>query len=386
MVELLGPEQARVALARDGALVVAALGGQARLVEGVGFGFALIENGVEVGEGSACLGVGGAEAEAQDDFFSRRDGEAVEGGALGAGPFGAQDVASAVDHVVVKGVLGMRGTRLGGEHSARVRLVVGQQKLGPAVGTVVGVETKTTERLVLGEEAAVDDLDVGARAVALTAAAPRPVVSKPALTEDGDRGGLGAAIDDTDPDQDVVGGGLGVLRGDVEVAVLVKDAGVEQLVLEIALGPAAGLLDELAVGVALLRVLVERFEVGARGGGIEVVVELLDVLAVVALRAREAEQTLLEDGVDAVVEREREAQPALAVADPEQAVLAPAVHPTARVLVGEVAPGAALGRVVFAHGAPLPLGKVGTPALPVGVTAPVRGQPLRFGARAHGSS
>ena len=50
-------------------------------------------------------------------------------------------------------------------------------------------------------------------------------------------GRLGAAIVDGDLDQDVLGRRLGVLDEDVEVAVLVEDAGVEQLVLELAAAP-----------------------------------------------------------------------------------------------------------------------------------------------------
>ena len=91
----------------------------------------------------------------------------------------------------------------------------------------------------------------------------------------------------------------------------------------------------------------------------------LDVLAVVALGVREPEEPLLEDRVPPVPERHGEAQPALPVRDPEEPVLAPAVGPRARVLVGEVAPALAVRRVVLPHRAPLALGKVGSPALPV---------------------
>ena len=41
---------------------------------------------------------------------------------------------------------------------------------------------------------------------------------------------LGSAVDDRDADQDILGCGLGVLDEDVEVAVFVEDAGIEQLV------------------------------------------------------------------------------------------------------------------------------------------------------------
>ena len=47
------------------------------------------------------------------------------------------------------------------------------------------------------------------------------------------------AIDDGDPHQHVVGAGLGVLDEDVEIAVVVEHAGIEQLEFRIAAVPRA---------------------------------------------------------------------------------------------------------------------------------------------------
>src|SRR5262249_40672449 len=66
-----------------------------------------------------------------------------------------------------------------------------------------------------------------------------------------------------------------------------------------------------------------------------------------------------------VPQGERETDAPLAVADPQQAVLSPAVGAAAGMVVGEVIPGVAAGRVILAHGPPLPLGKIGPPTLPV---------------------
>src|SRR5665213_387013 len=91
----------------------------------------------------------------------------------------------------------------------------------------------------------------------------------------------------------------------------------------------------------------------------------LDVLAVVALGVRQPKEPLLEDRVPPVPERDGEAQPAFPVGEPEKPVLAPPVRPRARVLVREIAPALAVRRVVLPHRAPLPLGQVRAPALPV---------------------
>lgn len=123
-------------------------------------------------------------------------------------------------------------------------------------------------------------------------------------------------------------------------------------------------MEQGCVGEGRLRVLVEHPHPGVGRRIVEVEVALLDILAVVALVAGEAEEALLEDGVAPVPEREREAEALLIVADTGQAVFVPTVGPRAGVVVGEILPGASTGAVVLAHGAPGPLGQVGAPALP----------------------
>ena len=113
-----------------------------------------------------------------------------------------------------------------------------------------------------------------------------------------------------------------------------------------------------------LRVLVEVLHVRVRRRRVDVEVVLLDVLAVIPLAVREAEQPLLEDRVSPVPEREGEAETLLVVRDPADAVLAPAVGARARLVVREVVPGVAVRAVVLANGPPLPLGEVGAPLLP----------------------
>src|SRR5262249_27041190 len=122
---------------------------------------------------------------------------------------------------------------------------------------------------------------------------------------------------------------------------------------------------------------------GMRGRGVEIEVALLDVLTVVTLRVGQPKQTLLEDRIAAVPQREREAQPPLPVGDAEQAVLAPAEGTAARVVGRGVLPAGAACRVVLTHGAPLAFGEIGPPALPVLLTPSVLGEPLdlRLGSR-----
>ena len=67
----------------------------------------------------------------------------------------------------------------------------------------------------------------------------------------------GSAIVRGDPDEYVLGIFLGVFDENVEVPVVVEDAGVQELVLKLGAAAAAVRVDQLAVGVGRLRVLVE---------------------------------------------------------------------------------------------------------------------------------
>src|ERR1700730_7443967 len=111
-----------------------------------------------------------------------------------------------------------------------------------------------------------------------------------------DRGWLRAAILDRDTHQNVVHAGLGVLDEHVEIAVVREQAGIYQLIFGLPDSAAAAFLCEMSVGVFALRILVEHLQVGVRRSGIGVVVEFLDVLAVIALAVSEPEQALLQYG------------------------------------------------------------------------------------------
>jgi len=100
---------------------------------------------------------------------------------------------------------------------------------------------------------------------------------------------IGTAVGGGDLDQNVVGGRLGVLDDDVEIPVLVEDPRVGELELGFLSAAAAILFDEPLVRERLLRVLVEDLHGSVGWRAVQVVVMLLDVFAVVALRAAQAE-------------------------------------------------------------------------------------------------
>ena len=133
--------------------------------------------------------------------------------------------------------------------------------------------------------------------------------------------------------------------------------------------------------------------VRVRGGGVEVEVILLDVLAVVPLGAGQAEEALLEDRVAAVPEGRGEDDELVAVAPAGDPVLAPAIRLAPGEVVGQVVPGVAVVAVVLADRGPGAVADVRPPPPPAGravvdlgeslVLLGVRNRPRR---RRHGRS
>ena len=238
-----------------------------------------------------------------------------------------------------------------------VGLVLGEEELRRAFGAqMVGAF-----RFVLGDGDARRCLP-DRRSLA---AVPTPGVAKPQRREEMELGGVGAAVVDLDADVEIVDPVLGVLDEDVEVPILGEDAGVDQL--HLAPGPALAriLLDEPRVRVLGLGVLVEVLHVRMRRRGVQVVVQLLHVLAVVTLRPRQAKKAFFQDRVPAVPQGDREAEYLATVADAGEAVLVPAVGARAGLVVRKVVPGRAVRAVVLADRAPGALGEIWAPALPV---------------------
>ena len=194
---------------------------------------------------------------------------------------------------------------------------------------------------------------------------------------------VGPAVEDADSNQHVLRRRLRIFDEDVEVAVLVEHAGVEQLVFWLVLAPAAVGCDEVVVREGRLRILVQVLHVRVRRRRVDIEVILLDVLAVIAFAVGQAEGPLLQDRIAPVPKRQREAQHLMVVADAAQPIFAPTVGARAGLVVGEVVPGVAVVAVVLPDRSPLPLAEVWSPLLPGRAILPRLIQPVLLCLVAH---
>jgi len=136
---------------------------------------------------------------------------------------------------------------------------------------------------------------------------PGPHIPEPQGRQQRQRGFLRPGVAGCHPDAHVVGSGLGVIDGDLPVAVVVEHAGVEELVLGVVLGAGGIAGEQIAVGVFHLGIQIAPAHPGMGGRGVQVEPVLLHVLAVASLVAGETERSLLEDRVTAVPERKGQA-------------------------------------------------------------------------------
>src|ERR1700681_4161322 len=94
---------------------------------------------------------------------------------------------------------------------------------------------------------------------------------------------FGTAIEGLDTDAEIFRRRLGILDENVEVALLVENAGVEQFEFETLPRSTLVFLDQQGVRKLRLRILVKELHVRVRRRIIQMKVVLLDVLAVIAL-------------------------------------------------------------------------------------------------------
>ncbi len=213
--------------------------------------------------------------------------------------------------------------------------------------------------------------------------APGPGVAEPKAGQHKTIGGLRSAIGQCDSGQYVVRVRLGVFNHDIKVAVVVKNAGVQQLILEIKKSPTPALRHKISVWVLRLGVLIKHLHVAVGGGAVEIEVVFLDVFAVISLGSGQTEHALFQDRIFTVPQCQGETDILIAVRNPGDAVFAPAVGPTAGVIVRKIIPGTAVGAVVFAHGSPGSLAEIRSPFFPVCFAIAVFGKSLMFGCNFH---
>src|ERR1700719_3267834 len=185
--------------------------------------------------------------------------------------------------------------------------------------------------------------------------APGPRIAKPNRWEQIKGSGIASAIPCRDANQNISRRRLCVFDEDIEIAIAIEYAGIEQLEFGIGFRPAAVFGDQPRVGEFGLRILVQHLQIGVRGRGVEVEIAFLYVFAMIAFVTGQAKQAFLQDRIAAVPECRREADMLMAIAYSPDAVFAPAIGAGTGVVVRKIFPRRAIGAVILANRPPLAL-------------------------------
>src|SRR5215472_6827167 len=268
---------------------------------------------------------------------------------------------AAVDDVVVDAVLdiGRRVRRL--KQTLVIRFILGEKQSSRAVtvqetitqfGVRGGDHTIACPGWYLLEHGPRDTLSRG------------PNISEPERRKQIERSGLGPAIENRDSNQDVFRSLLGVFHQHIEIAILFKDASIDQLVLKFVPRSFPVGFYQVVVWERSLRIFVEIFHVGVRWCAVQIEVVLLNIFAVITFAVCQAEEALFQDGVLAVPQRQGKAEILSIIGNTGEPIFAPAICARSCLVVTEIVPGMAILTVVFANCAPLTLTEVWPPFFP----------------------
>ena len=375
VVELLRPEQPGVGLPHHEALIVVNVRRKFGVVECFRLHPPDREGPLESGFIHDQRRADRGEPQAQLHLAVRGNLQRVVRRRLGPEVLRVHRLALAVDYVVVEGVLHIVPCIRHAEEPRGVCLVLGEKKIRLNVADPLRLQAEFPERRMRR----LDHRSAHLLDAWLRARVPRPGIAEPQRRQHVDRRSLRSAVRDRDADGNILLRLLRIFDKDIEVAPVLEDPAIFQLKLR-QLAPAPRIFrHQPRVGKLRLRIFVERAHVGVRRRGVEIPVPFLHILAVIALRIGQSEEAFFQKRIAPIPQREPKTHPALAVADPEQPILAPPIRPAPRVFVRQVIPRIAIGGVILPHRAPLALCKIRSPALPVFCAGAVLGETLVLG-------
>ena len=138
---------------------------------------------------------------------------------------------------------------------------------------------------------------------------------------------LSPTIDGANAHQHIFRRCFGVFNEHVEIVVIIENTCIQQFKFGVPPATPGILLHQLLIGKCCMRIFVEHTHVAVGRCTIEVEVEFFDIFTMVALWSGQAKQSLLENRVMTIPERESKAHAPLVIADPPQTILVPTISP-----------------------------------------------------------
>src|SRR6266487_3198782 len=156
--------------------------------------------------------------------------------------------------------------------------------------------------------------------------APAPRIAKPECWQNVQVSRLRSAVESSDADENIIGTSFGIFDKNIEVAILTKDACIEQLIFGHALAALTIGFNQISVRKCALRIFIQHLHIRMGWRGIKIKIVFFHILAMIALRASQAKETFFENSILPIPERKRETQTLLIVADASQSILIPTIN------------------------------------------------------------
>src|SRR6266487_2060691 len=107
--------------------------------------------------------------------------------------------------------------------------------------------------------------------------APAPRIAKPEGWQNVQVSRLRSAVESSDADENIIGTSFGIFDKNIEVAILTKDACIEQLIFGHALAALTVDLNEVGIRKSVLRVFVEHLHIRMSRRGIKIKIIFLHI-------------------------------------------------------------------------------------------------------------
>src|SRR5205823_1305314 len=118
------------------------------------------------------------------------------------------------------------------------------------------------------------------------------------------------------------------------------------------------LIHQPIIWIRFLRIFIEHLHVGMRRRGIQIVINFLYILTMIAFIVGESKISFLDDGIFFIPESQCKAKQLFMITNAGNAFLSPPVAFASCFVVANVIPGVSIGAIVFPNGSPLAVAEV----------------------------
>src|SRR5699024_7321193 len=204
----------------------------------------------------------------------------------------------ATNYKIINPVFNIFGAvRLSSKKPIPVGFIFGKEKIRFLIILFLKIETTGLKFRMFSYESACVVSRLNSNLGTVFFASPCPNIAKPQRRKQINRGRFRAAVMNGNFYKQVRGANFCIFNKYIKIAVVFENPGVGNLVFSLRFISLLIGLNQIIIGKGLLGIFVEILHIGMGGRVIKVIIQLLDVLTVVALTVSQTKQSLFQDGI-----------------------------------------------------------------------------------------